>query len=172
MMTMQNANHTVTFEPDAENTRLLRDAFSRFATGVTVVTTGSADGPVGITANSFSSVSLEPPLVLWMPDKGARRFRYFETAEHYAIHVLSHEQAEVCSSFVRNAHAFDQLPYTVDDNGVPLIENCLARFECRRFTAYEGGDHLIVLGHVLQAEMRSGEALTFYAGKLGQTAPK
>lgn len=171
-MTMQNANHTVTFEPDAENTRLLRDAFSRFATGVTVVTTGSADGPVGITANSFSSVSLEPPLVLWMPDKGARRFRYFETAEHYAIHVLSHEQAEVCSSFVRNAHAFDQLPYTVDDNGVPLIENCLARFECRRFTAYEGGDHLIVLGHVLQAEMRSGEALTFYAGKLGQTAPK
>ena len=171
-MTMQNANHTVTFEPDAENTRLLRDAFSRFATGVTVVTTGSADGPVGITANSFSSVSLEPPLVLWMPDKGARRFRYFETAEHYAIHVLSHEQAEVCSSFVRNAHAFDQLPYTIDDNGVPLIENCLARFECRRFTAYEGGDHLIVLGHVLQAEMRSGEALTFYAGKLGQTAPK
>lgn len=171
-MTMQNANHPVTFEPDTDNTRLLRDAFGRFATGVTVVTTHSADGPVGITANSFSSVSLDPPLVLWMPDKGSRRFRYFEAAEHYAIHVLSHHQAEVCNGFVRNAHAFDQLPHRIDDKGVPLIENCLARFECRRFAAYEGGDHLIVLGEVMQAEMRQGDALTFFAGKLGQIAPE
>ena len=171
-MTMQNANHPVTFEPDTDNTRLLRDAFGRFATGVTVVTTHSADGPVGITANSFSSVSLDPPLVLWMPDKGSRRFRYFETAEHYAIHVLSHHQAEVCNGFVRNAHAFDQLPHRIDDKGVPLIENCLARFECQRFAAYEGGDHLIVLGQVMQAEMRQGDALTFFAGKLGQIAPE
>jgi flavin reductase (DIM6/NTAB) family NADH-FMN oxidoreductase RutF len=171
-MTMQTADHTVTFEPASENTRLLRDAFGRFATGVTVVTTSSDDGPVGITANSFSSVSLEPPLVLWMPDKGSRRFQYFEDAEHYAIHVLSHEQAEVCNGFVRNAHAFDQLPHEIDDKGVPLIENCLARFECKRFAAYEGGDHLIVLGQVIQAEMRQGDALTFFAGKLGQIAPK
>ncbi|GAB4513658.1 MAG: flavin reductase family protein [Roseibium sp.] len=171
-MTMQTVNHPVTFEPDSDNTRLLRDAFGRFATGVTVVTTGSADGPVGITANSFSSVSLEPPLVLWMPDKGSRRFRYFEAAEHYAIHVLSHHQAEICNGFVRNAHAFDQLSYRVDGNGVPLIEDCLARFECRRYAAYEGGDHLIVLGEVVQAEMRKGDALTFFAGKLGQIAPE
>jgi flavin reductase (DIM6/NTAB) family NADH-FMN oxidoreductase RutF len=170
-MTMQTADHTVTFEPASENTRLLRDAFGRFATGVTVVTTNSGDGPVGITANSFSSVSLEPPLVLWMPDKGSRRFQYFEDAEHYAIHVLSHEQAEVCNGFVRNAHAFDQLPHRIDDKGVPLLENCLARFECKRFAAYEGGDHLIVLGQVIQAEMRQGDALTFFAGKLGQIAP-
>ncbi|MBO6895560.1 MAG: flavin reductase family protein [Roseibium sp.] len=170
-MTLQNADHSVTFEPGSENTRLLRDAFGRFATGVTVVTTSSKDGPVGITANSFSSVSLEPPLVLWMPDKGSRRFQYFEDAEHYAIHVLSHEQAEVCNGFVRNAHAFDQLPHTIDDKGVPLIENCLARFECKRFAAYEGGDHLIVLGQVVQAQMRQGDALTFFAGKLGQIAP-
>ncbi|MBO6511925.1 MAG: flavin reductase family protein [Roseibium sp.] len=170
-MTLQNADHSVTFEPGSENTRLLRDAFGRFATGVTVVTTSSNDGPVGITANSFSSVSLEPPLVLWMPDKGSRRFQYFEDAEHYAIHVLSHEQAEVCNGFVRNAHAFDQLPHTIDDKGVPLIENCLARFECKRFAAYEGGDHLIVLGQVVQAQMRQGDALTFFAGKLGQIAP-
>ncbi|WP_319386809.1 flavin reductase family protein [Roseibium sp.] len=171
-MTMQNANHPVTFAPHTDNTRLLRDAFGRFATGVTVVTTGSDDGPVGITANSFSSVSLDPPLVLWMPDKGSRRFQYFETAENYAIHVLSHHQAEVCNGFVRNAHAFDQLPHTIDENGVPLLDHCLARFECKRFAAYEGGDHLIVLGQVMQAEMRHGEALTFFAGKLGQIAPE
>lgn len=171
-MTMQNADHTVTFAPHEENTRLLRDAFGRFATGVTVVTTSSDHGPVGITANSFSSVSLEPPLVLWMPDKGSRRFRYFERAEHYAIHVLSREQAEICNGFVRNAHAFDELTYRLCEKGVPLIENCLARFECKRFAAYEGGDHLIVLGQVMQAEMRKGDALTFFSGKLGQIAPQ
>ncbi|MEP1931108.1 MAG: flavin reductase family protein [Roseibium sp.] len=170
-MTMQTADHKVAFAPDAENSRLLRDAFGRFATGVTVVTTHSDDGPVGITANSFSSVSMDPPLVLWMPDKGSRRFRYFETAENYAIHVLSHEQAEICNGFVRNANAFDQLTYKLDENGVPLIENCLARFECTRYAAYEGGDHLIVLGQVMKAEMRTGEALTFFSGKLGQIAP-
>ncbi len=171
-MTMQNVNHPVTFAPDSDNTRLLRDAFGRFATGVTVVTTGSSDGPVGITANSFSSVSLEPPLVLWAPDKGSRRFQYFEPAEHYAIHVLSHQQAELCQGFARNAHAFDGLDYRTDDNDVPLIENCLARFECRRVASYEGGDHLIVLGQVLRAEMREGDALTFFSGKLGQIAPR
>lgn len=171
-MTMQNADHTVTFAPHSENTRLLRDAFGRFATGVTVVTTNSGDGPVGITANSFSSVSMDPPLVLWMPDKLSRRFQYFEAAEHYAIHVLSHEQAEICNGFARNAHAFDQLTYKLCEHGVPLIENCLARFECKRFAAYEGGDHLIVLGQVKQAEMRTGEALTFFSGKLGQITPK
>lgn len=167
-MTMQNTNHPVTFAPDTENTRLLRDAFGRFATGVTVVTTASEDGPVGITANSFSSVSLDPPLVLWAPDKGSRRFRYFEKAEHYAIHVLSREQAELCQGFAKNAHAFASLEHTMSENGIPLIENCLARFECTQVAAYEGGDHLIVLGKVIKAEMREGEALTFFAGKLGK----
>lgn len=171
-MTMQTSNHPVSFAPDTENTRLLRDAFGRFATGVTVVTTGSGHGPVGITANSFSSVSLDPPLVLWAPDKGSRRFQYFEPAKHYAIHVLSHHQAELCQGFARNAHAFENLAHCYNDHGVPLIENCLARFECERVAAYEGGDHLIVLGKVVKAEMREGDALTFYAGKLGQIAHK
>ncbi|MFD1696173.1 flavin reductase family protein [Roseibium aestuarii] len=167
-MSMMSPDHPVTFQPDGQNTRLLRDAFGRFATGVTVVTAPSADGPVGITANSFSSVSLDPPLVLWAPDKTSRRFQYFEAAEHYAIHVLSNEQAALCQGFARNAHAFEALDFGLNEHGVPLIENCLARFECARFAAYEGGDHLIVLGRVVKAEMRDGDALTFFAGKLGQ----
>jgi flavin reductase (DIM6/NTAB) family NADH-FMN oxidoreductase RutF len=169
-MTMQNSDLPVAFAPDAENTRLLRDAFGRFATGVTVVTTMSDEGPVGITANSFSSVSLDPPLVLWAPGKTSKRFRYFETAEHYAIHVLSAEQAELCQGFARNAHSFATLNYSTNERNVPLIDNCLARFECTRVAAYEGGDHLIVLGRVEKAEMRDGNALAFYAGKLGQFA--
>lgn len=171
-MNMQSPNHPVTFQPQSDNTRLLRDAFGRFATGVTIVTAMSEDGPVGITANSFSSVSLDPPLVLWAPDKGSRRFRYFEQAEHYAIHVLCNEQSSVCHGFAKNAHAFDGLDLETNEHGVPLIEHCLARFECQRVAAYEGGDHLIVLGRVLRAEMREGDALTFFAGKFGQIAPK
>lgn len=158
----------VTFAPKAGNARQLRDAFGRFATGVTVVTAPSEDGPVGIVVNSFSSVSLDPALVLWAPAKTSRRFRYFEAAEHYAIHVLSADQAELCQGFGQNAHGFDGISHQLNDHGVPLIEDCLARFECTKTAAYDGGDHMIVVGRVDQAEMRDGDALTFYAGKFGQ----
>ena len=97
------------FTPDAENTRLLRDAFGRFATGVTVVTAMSEDGPVGITANSFTSVSLDPPMVLWSPSKTSRRFPYFDKATHYAIHVLAAEQETLCWGFAKDAFALKQI---------------------------------------------------------------
>ncbi|MEL6099779.1 MAG: flavin reductase family protein [Pseudomonadota bacterium] len=160
----------ISFQPDTENTRLLRDAFGRFATGVTIVTTGSDDGPVGITANSFSSVSLEPPLVLWAPGKSSRRFKYFERAKNYAIHILGSDQAKLCETFAKNAFALNDADSDVNEFGVPLIRNCLARFECTRVACYEGGDHVIVLGQVNRAEMRDGDALGFFAGKLGQFA--
>ncbi|MBO0344130.1 flavin reductase family protein [Roseibium sp. CAU 1637] len=167
-MNMQTRPPAISFQPDDQNTRLLRDAFGRFATGVTVVTAASEDGPVGMTVNSFSSVSLSPPLVLWAADKSSRRSSYFETAEYFAIHVLSNEQADLCKGFAKEAQAFEGLDVTTNAQGVPLIENCLARFECSRFAAYDGGDHVILLGQVINAEMREGEALTFFAGKLGQ----
>ena len=80
------------FIPDETNGRLLRAAFSKFASGVTVVTAMSEEGPVGITANSFSSLSIDPPLVIWSPSVGSRRFPYFENAEYFAIHVLAADQ--------------------------------------------------------------------------------
>ncbi|PIB25644.1 flavin oxidoreductase [Amylibacter kogurei] len=160
-------NMTTRFTPDPENTRLLRNAFGRFATGVTVITCDGVDGPVGITANSFSSVSLDPALVLWAPAKSSRRFAYFSAAQHYAIHILDVEQADICNGFVKSAHAFDGLDYIVNAHNVPLIENCLARFECTRVNNYDGGDHEIILGQVTNAEMRDGDALAFYAGRMG-----
>jgi len=120
------------FKPDRSNTRALRDAFGRFASGVTIVTAPSEDGPVGITANSFSSLSLDPPLVLWSPDAGSRRFPYFERATHYAIHVLAAEQANLCHGFSRSPFAFDEIDGEFNEHNVPLISGCLARFECRR----------------------------------------
>ncbi|MDC0737024.1 flavin reductase family protein [Cognatishimia sp. SS12] len=160
----------VAFQPDRENTRLLRDAFGRFATGVTVVTTQGADGPVGITANSFSSVSLDPPLVLWAPSKTSRRYPYFAEADHYAIHVLGADQADLCMGFAKNAFALQHIEHERNIEGVPVLANCLARFECKRVAGYDGGDHMIILGEVLRAEMRDGDALAFFAGKYGEFA--
>ncbi|MGJ8615479.1 MAG: flavin reductase family protein [Sulfitobacter sp.] len=154
------------FKPDPTNTRPLRDAFGRFASGVTIVTAASEDGLVGITANSFSSLSLDPPLVLWSPDAKSRRFPYFASAQHYAIHVLAVEQAALCHGFSRSAFAFDGLDYEVNAHGVPLIKNCLARFECEQRMVYPGGDHKIVVGEVMAAEMRDGDALAFFAGQI------
>ena len=159
------------FEPDADNTRLLRDAFERFATGVTVVTAMSEDGPVGITANSFSSVSLEPPMVLWSPNKDSRRFKYFDQAEHYAIHVLAAEQESLCWGFAKDAFAFKEIPHTVNADGVPVIENALARFDCKQSKKFDAGDHLIILGEVLRAEMRDGDPLAFFGGKNAKVTP-
>ncbi|WP_425274925.1 flavin reductase family protein [Thioclava sediminum] len=156
-----------TFVPGPENTRLLRDAFGRFATGITIVTAASENGPVAITANSFSSVSLDPPLVIWAPDRNSRRFVHFENAEHYAIHVLAADQDDLCFATTKNAHALLDHAYHLNDHGVPLIDGCLARFECHRVACHEGGDHLLVLGQVERAVMRDdGDALAFYRGQV------
>jgi len=159
------------FAPDADNTRLLRDAFGRFTTGVTIVTTMSEDGPVGITANSFTSVSLEPPLVLWAPSKGSRRFPYFDQAEHYAIHVLAADQADLCWSFAQDAHAFKDIAHELTPEGVPVLAGALARFDCKRTGGFDGGDHRIILGEVLRAEMLDGDALAFFGGQHGTFIP-
>ena len=156
-----------TFVPGPETTRTLRDAFGRFATGVTIVTAPSEAGPVAITANSFSSVSLDPPLVVWAPDRNSRRFEHFERAEHYAIHVLAADQDALCLATARNAHALHEHPHELNAQGVPLIAGCLARFECRRVACHEGGDHILVLGHVERAVLgHDGDALTFFRGQM------
>jgi len=170
-MSIEGAGMQRTFVPDPGNHRLLRDAFGRFTTGVTVVTTQSEDGPVGITANSFSSVSLDPPLVMWAPGRSSRRFRYFSEAEHYAIHVLGAAQRDLCYAFARDGHLIESIPHDVNAHGVPLIPGCLARFECTRVATHEGGDHVLVLGRVDRFEMREGEALAFYAGKMTELPP-
>ncbi|QUS35674.1 flavin reductase family protein [Falsirhodobacter algicola] len=158
----------VEFQPDAADTRRLRDALGRFATGVTVVTIAGPDGPMGMTANSFASVSLDPPLVLWSPARSSGRFEHFAKAKHYAIHVLSAEQVALCPAFSRGGSAFGGLDVTMNEQGVPLLDGALARFECEQHATHEGGDHLIVVGRVTKVTLREGEPLLFAGGKLGQ----
>ena len=169
-MTMQDPNQPTVFSPDENSGRQLRDAFGKFATGITVITAPSADGPVAIVANSFSSVSLDPALVLWSVDRSARRFPYFEAADHYAIHVLAAEQQDLCTQVSRDVHALNGVAHTLNADGAPLIDHCLARFECRRVAAHDAGDHVIIVGQVQRTEMRDGQPLTFFAGGFGTTA--
>ena len=155
------------FDP-AEDSRAFRNALGQFATGVTLITTMTADGPAGIVANSFASVSLDPPLVLWSPAKGANRFPIFAPAEHYAIHVLAADQQEACAAFAKSKDAFDQVTWANGPHDVPLIEGTRARFLCQKAAAHDAGDHVIIVGKVLNATSNPGPALTFHNGQYGR----
>lgn len=119
------------FVPGGENSRSFRNALGAFTTGVTVVTATTPEGPIGMTVNSFASVSLDPPLVLWSPAKNSSRYPAFSGATHFAIHVLSADQDVLSARFTRNGRAFDDLDWEINDEGVPVIPGTLARFECR-----------------------------------------
>lgn len=157
---------TVEMGPEAIDTLALRRALGRFATGVTVVTTQTAEGGlVGVTANSFSSVSLDPPLVLWSIRRNARSLPAFIESRQFAINVLASGQQELAHRF--SAVAGDRFSGTTCREGAygcPLIEGSLAHFECALETTMEGGDHVILLGRVLKAGYRDGDPLVFSSG--------
>jgi flavin reductase (DIM6/NTAB) family NADH-FMN oxidoreductase RutF len=149
------------FVPGPHTLRAFRDALGAFATGVTVITTDGPEGPVGITANSFSSLSLDPPLVLWSPARASRRFPIFAEAERFSIHVLAAGGDAVARHFARSG----ELPA----GGLGAV---LARFDCTRHAVHEGGDHAIVVGRVLRAWHAPGAPLVFHAGRFGGFAPR
>lgn len=158
---------THSFTPSAETSRDFRTALGRFGTGVTVITCDTGTGPLGITANSFASVSLDPPLVLWSPAKSSARYPFFMAADHFAIHVVGDDQMGICQGFARNGNAFDDLDWEVGAQGVPLINGCLSRFECNKVAEHDGGDHSIVVARVDQVTTREGSPLLFYSGRYG-----
>lgn len=149
------------------NAMQFRDALGRFATGVTLVTAMSDKGPVGMVANSFASVSLDPPLVLWSPARSSSRFPVFAAARHFAIHVLGFDQAHISSSFGRGGPGFDTLDHILNDHGAPLVDGVLARFECETHATHDGGDHLIVVGRVNRVTVGDGQPMLFSQGKFG-----
>lgn len=151
------------FTPDIDNERAFRDALGQFATGVTVVTANGAEGPVGITANSFAALSLDPPLVLWSPARRSSRFAIFAGAEDFSIHILSADQIGICRHFTQRGD-FDGVEHQAGPGGVPQLPGSLARFDCRREAVHEGGDHVIIVGRVTQVETAPGSPLVFHAG--------
>lgn len=146
----------------------MRDALGRFVTGVTVVTTRTPEGPLGITANSFSSVSLDPPLVLWSPARKSSRFPAFEAASHFAVHILAEGQQAIADHFARFGVGFEKFGHSEGVGGAPLLDGCAARFECRHAAQFDGGDHLICVGEVLRITEADMPPLVYY--RAGYTA--
>ncbi len=146
--------------------RELRRALGQFATGVTVVTTRDEDGRrVGVTANTFTSLSLDPPLVLWCLDRGAPSLPAFRAASHFAVNVLSTGQHYLSRQFATPAD--DKFAGVACESGpgdVPLLTGALARFVCRNTRHVEAGDHVIVIGEVERFESFPGEPLVFHSG--------
>lgn len=160
------------FIPGPQTLRQYRDALGAFATGVTVVTVQGPDGAVGMTANSFASVSLDPPLVLWSPACASSRFEAMTGAEFFAIHVLGAGEADLAARFARSGSAFDGLAMEYLENGPPLLnEGWIARFLCRRVAVHDAGDHAIVVGEVQEAARREGPPLLFAGGAYGDFSP-
>jgi flavin reductase (DIM6/NTAB) family NADH-FMN oxidoreductase RutF len=155
------------FAPESDE-QGFRHALGAFATGVAVVTVATPEGPLGITVNSFTSVSMDPPLVLWCPAKWSRRYAAFAGAGHFAIHVLGADQKAVADGFSRDGAAFGALDWAANAQGVPLIEGVLARFVCTTWALHEAGDHTIILGRVTEAARARGPGLVFHGGVWGR----
>ncbi len=145
----------------------LRQALGRFATGVTIITTAAGEGKLeGLTANSFSSVSLDPPLVLWSLRRSAPSLQSFRDAGCFAVNVLASAQLGLAQHFARSQQdKFDGIAFRSGHGGCPILEGTLATFECSVETATDGGDHVIFIGRVHHAAFREGEPLIFSAGR-------
>lgn len=153
-------------EPNAE-IRAYRRALGSFATGVCVVTADSDQGPLGLTINSFASVSLEPRLILWCLDERCERWPAFAAAERFAVHVLPASDRARAARFARGVGLlqpgeFERLP-----DGPPCLPEALARFECATHQRIQMGDHMIIIGRVEAFDSTAGEALTFWRGRYG-----
>ena len=145
----------------------LRNVFGAFATGVTIITTNDVNGkPFGLTANSYTSLSLDPPLVLVCVDKKVDCYACFEQSKVFAVNFLAEDQEQLSTRFAtKGIEKFEGVPIRQGSIGVPLLEGAIGFIECKLVNGYEGGDHTIYVGEV-QAASASGERpLLFFKGK-------
>jgi flavin reductase (DIM6/NTAB) family NADH-FMN oxidoreductase RutF len=154
--------------------REFRNALGNFATGVTIVTARSRTGEhLGLTANSFNSVSLDPPLVLFSLNRQAYSLRSFEEAGNFAINVLRDDQQDISQVFAQAlTDKFQGLPFETWDSGAPIFSHALAVFDCATHAVHDGGDHLIFVGRVLRfMHDPAGKPLLYFRGNYGKVHP-
>ncbi len=144
----------------------LRDALGRFATGVTIVTCLDAEfGRVGLTANSFNALSLEPPLVLWSLRRQSAQMLAFARADHFVVNVLAEDQLALSRRFAsRRDDKFDEGDWLPGEGGAPVLAGCAAVFECETFSRQDAGDHVLFIGHVLALAQAGLPPLVYQAG--------
>ncbi|WP_194712753.1 flavin reductase family protein [Noviherbaspirillum soli] len=150
------------------DTAHFRQALSQFATGVTVITTRTDSGAfIGLTASSFNSVSLSPPLVLWSLSNEASTLPAFTDNSHYVINVLSASQAHLAEQFARRgANRFQGVDFSLSRTGLPILKGVSAWFECHNRSRYPEGDHVIFVGEVEQCDVTPQPGLVFHGGRL------
>lgn len=163
------SNETAT----AFDSRAFRRALGNFATGVTVVTAAGPSGrKVGVTANSFNSVSLEPALILWSIDKRSTSHEVFEEASHFAVNILAADQIELSNNFARpRDDRFAGIDYQEGAGGAPLLADCSARFQCEKFQQLDGGDHWILVGKVVAFDDFGRSPLLYHQGAYSMVLP-
>lgn len=151
-----------------------RRALGSFATGVTIITTRTADGEaLGLTVNSFNSVSLNPPMVLWSLAETYMGYAAFQNAQYWAVHVLSAKQEPLSNRFAsKGEDKFRGLDLEEGLGGVPLLRGCSARFVCETAFQYEGGDHRIFVGEVKAFEQTPTPPLVFHSGRYAHATPR
>jgi flavin reductase (DIM6/NTAB) family NADH-FMN oxidoreductase RutF len=152
------------------DTRRLRDAFAQFMTGVAVVTTAKAKGGwVAVTVNSFTSVSLDPPLLLWCLGRRSNCRRHFERAARFSVSILSSRQQKISSNFARpSASTWEDVPVIGTPEGDLLIQGATATFQCTTHSRHRGGDHVILIGRVERFSMgERTQPLGFFQGVYG-----
>ncbi len=142
-----------------------------FLTGVTVITAASEDGPVGLAASSFTSLSMDPALVLFCPGSHSSSWPKIEASGHFAVNVLAHEQQDVSKQMSSKVpDKFDGVPWRTEKTGSPVLDEALAWIDCSIEAVYPGGDHVIVVGRVLALGARDGLPLAYFRGKYGNYA--
>jgi 3-hydroxy-9,10-secoandrosta-1,3,5(10)-triene-9,17-dione monooxygenase reductase component len=161
-------------EPAPIDSREFRSALGTFTTGVTIVTAKGQDGEaVGVTANSFNSVSLNPPMILWSLAKSARSLATFEAAQYWAVHILAADQDDLSNRFARSGgDKFTGLQLDTGLGDAPLLKNCASRLQCKTAFRYEGGDHVIFVGEVIAFDRNDVPPLVFHGGQYAVAARK
>ena len=145
----------------------LRRVMGHFATGVTVITTMDKEGsPFGLTANAFTSLSLNPPLVLICVDKGVQCYSCFEESKLFAVNVLSEDQEEISRCFaIKGSEKFSAIQWHKSDTGLALLDGAISYIECKIVQSCDGGDHTIYLGEIISATASAGRPLLFFKGQ-------
>jgi len=156
------------------NTREFRNAHGCFATGITVITAIDDEGaPVGLTANSFTSLSLDPPLVLFCVDRSIKSFQAFHSNRHFVVNILRDDQEHLSRQFAKSGAAkWSGVEFATWETGCPIIKGCIANFECEVESMFEGGDHVIIVGKVNRMEFDPGDCrpLLYYRGRYSGVA--
>ena len=158
---------------DGFDLRDFRSALGTFATGVTIITARSPSGGLyGMTANSFTSVSLTPPLVLWSASLYADSLTAFQEGSHFVVNILAHDQIELSNKFARkHENKFAEIDHMIPECGAPVLIGAAAHFECRNEYRHYGGDHIIFIGHVERYAYTAKPTLLFCRGKYMRGEP-